>query len=487
MAESCLYDFSPIANSSPSPSSLADSFTRKLLLRGFSTKVNPSRQGRLPPNITYHPPPHFLSGHYQLIQGMIDAGILQSPSVPLRKCILNHYFLIRKPDGSLRLIFDGRRVNRCMHRPPPFSLHNISHITSDITHQDHSHASELDLTSAYYQIRVHPSFRRFLCISTSSHGILQFARLPMGMSWASFCLHKAVTSTIRTSPFPSATHTYADNIYPLGPSAPSTLHRLRAVQAHLEQHGWVFNTAKTRTPFTAGDVLGIHVDLTARTTQPTSSFRSTLRAAAARLLQHPTRGAAQRVLGSTIWAAQATPDFLRFTHHIVHAIRHADSPPSAPVPLSPALVHELRALSLHALTSPPTPIPEPLPPPQHVIYSDASSSTSAFSHVAPHALLSHVSHLSVPSLSPSTSYLQDIQHTVAFPADPALHITEQESVSLSAALSHADENKLPDTLFAVDSAALFFAVRKGRSNNPGLFSSACERAAERETDSCSVM
>ena len=189
------------------------------MLRGFSTKIDPSRQGRLPPDITYRPPSHLVSGHHNLIQGMINAGILESLSVPLRKCILNHYFLILKPDGSLRLIFDGRRVNRCMRRPPPFSLHNISHITSDFVDQGHSHASELDLTSAYYQSHVHPSFRRFLCISTPSHGMLQFARLPMGMSWASLCLHKAITSTLRTSPHPTSTHTYADNIYPLGPSA----------------------------------------------------------------------------------------------------------------------------------------------------------------------------------------------------------------------------------------------------------------------------
>ena len=45
-------------------------------------------------------------------------------------------------------------------------------------------------------------------------------------------------------------------------------------------------------------------------------------------------------------------------------------------------------------------------------------------------------------------------------------------MSLDESLAYADENVLPDTVFAVDSQALFGAVRKGRSNNPFLHSTA---------------
>ena len=135
----------------------------------------------MPPDIVFRPPPHLIDAHFALIEGLIHAGILEPPVVPLRRCILNHYFLLLKTNGVVRLIFNGMRVNRCLPRPPPFSMTNISHISSDIAQQEHTHASELDLFSAFYQIPVYPSFRRFLCIATPTHGVLQCTRLPMGM------------------------------------------------------------------------------------------------------------------------------------------------------------------------------------------------------------------------------------------------------------------------------------------------------------------
>jgi hypothetical protein len=405
---------------------------------------------------------------------MVNAGVLETPTTPLRKCILNKYFLIRKPSGVLRLIFSGKRVNRCMNTPPPFSMDTVSHITSNIARFNHTHASELDLTSAYYQISVAPSFRRFLCISTITHGILQFTRLPMGMSWAAFCLHKSLSSTIRTSPHPLTTHTYADNIYPMGPSLASTTTRLQATELHLRQHGWVLNADKRRAPFTVGDLLGIHINLNNHTTQPTTAFRTSLQNSTASILAQPTRHSAQCLLGSTVWAAQADPSFLHHTHHLVNGISRAHDARHAPISLTPPLVDELHALTHHAATSLPYSIPTPLPDPHNLIYSDASTTTGAFSHVNHSATNAHLNVLDIarahkPSLD---EYNRDINHTHSFPTNPSLHINNKEALALDAGLHYAADNALADTVFAIDSQALFGAVRKGRSNNPYLHASA---------------
>ena len=83
----------------------------------------------------------------------------------------------------------------------------------------------------------------------------------MGMSWAAFRLHKSLSSTIRTCPYPLTTHTYADNIYPMGPTYAATLTRLNAIESHLRQHAWVLNDKKRREPFRVGDLLGININL----------------------------------------------------------------------------------------------------------------------------------------------------------------------------------------------------------------------------------
>jgi hypothetical protein len=129
---------------------------------------------------------------------------------------------------------------------------------------------------------------------------------------------------------------------------------------------------------------------------------------------------------------------------------------------------------IHSRTSQPTSIPPPLSAPQHLIYSDASSSTAAFSHVAPRALHNHLAQLPTIRTAPLTQaeYRNDIQHTSSFLPDPSLHINSKEALALSSALQYARQQRVPDALFAVDSEALFGAVRKGRSNNPENHSAA---------------
>jgi hypothetical protein len=472
------YDFSSIAAHTPLPPHNADKFTRRVMAQGFSTRVRPRFQGKLPRDITYQPPPHISIAYDLLIDGLMAAGVLEKPTAPLRKCILNKHFAAPKPTGVLRLLFNGKRVNRCLNQPPPFTMDNVAHLTTNASNHNHTHASEADLRSAYFQLKVAPAFRRFLCISTRKHGVLQYARLPMGMSWASFCLHKCLHSTTRVGPHPTTTLVYADNVYPLGPTHAATADRLHAVVAHLEEHQWVLNRSKQREPFREGDILGIHVNFTTRTTQPTSSFRAGLQSLTTQLLARPDRLVAQRLLGSTIWAAQADPAFLRYTHHLVHSIVQAPLAKHAPIRITRALATEAQSLAQYAASSLPFPFPEPPPPPQHLIYTDASSTTAAFSHVHDHAAPAHLQRLDIirdhkPTVA---EYATEIHTTKSFEPDPTHHINVKEALALDSGMQHASSHQLADTVFAVDSQVLFGAVLKGRSNNPHLHDTATKFA-----------
>ena len=406
---------------------------------------------------------------------MIDSNILETPTAPLRKCIINKHYTRLKSSGILRLIWAGTRTNRCLRRPPPFAMHNVPRIIRDVVNYEHTHAGELDCEHSYYQIWIAKAFRRFLCISTCTHGVLQFTRPPMGMSWASFCLHKALTSAIAASPYPYTTPVYADNIYPLGSNYTTAAFRLDKVEQYLIENGWALNATKRREPFPAGDILGVHVDLLGRKTQPTAAHRTGLQRSAARMLRKPTRHHARQLLGDTIWAAQADPTYLQFTHHIVTHLRGVPEYKQAPVPTSPQLADELLSLAHHARTSPPAPMPNTAAPsPTHVIYTDASDALCAVTHVAEHAVADHVRRIrSYDPQKPSPEdYLRDVQNTIVFAAGESDHINESEAEALVAGLHYADENKLHDATFAVDSSALYYAVRKGRSNNPALHKAA---------------
>jgi hypothetical protein len=240
----------------------------------------------------------------------------------------------------------------------------------------------------------------------------------------------------------------------------------------------VLNSAKRREPFSEGEILGIHVDLTAKTTQPTVAFREGLEQLVEQVLARPTRHEAQRLLGSTIWAAQADPAFLRYTHHLVHSIAAAPDTKYVPIHVTRALTSEAHKLSHNALTSSPYPFPLPPPPPQHLIYTDASSTTAAFSHVHARVVTVHLQRLGVIRERKPTvaEYCADVQVTQSFEPDAMLHINAKESLALDAGIDHAAANRLADTVFAVDSSVLRGAVLKGRSSNPHLHATATKFA-----------
>jgi hypothetical protein len=73
------YDFSSIASQTPIAPPNADKFTRRVFKTGFSTRVRPQLQGKLPSDITFQPAPHQLVAYTLLINGLFNAGILEYP------------------------------------------------------------------------------------------------------------------------------------------------------------------------------------------------------------------------------------------------------------------------------------------------------------------------------------------------------------------------------------------------------------------------
>ncbi|KAK9744200.1 hypothetical protein QE152_g8022 [Popillia japonica] len=84
--------------------------------------------------------------------------------------------LVPKPDGSIRLCIDHRKVNSITTPDlyPLPRLEDLLHLTGKS-----AYLSTMDLRSGYYQVEAHPPDRdktAFIC----SNGIYCFRRLPFG-------------------------------------------------------------------------------------------------------------------------------------------------------------------------------------------------------------------------------------------------------------------------------------------------------------------
>jgi hypothetical protein len=347
-------------------------------------------------------------------------------------------------------------------------MKGIRSLTKDIATFDFDYLAELDLSSAYYQLPIAGHFRKYLCIDTI-YGLLQFTRMPMGFLWSAFALHKSLGAAL--GDIDNYSSPYADNVYTGGQDQADTLSNLDTIQGHLQSQHWTLNDTKRREPFSEGDILGAHFNLTNKTTEPTEKFREKIIHQADATLNNSNRKKVEQLLGLTAWASQATPSYLYYTHHLVKTLStNTDS-------LTEQATEEINDLKEYAYTSPPTPITA-LQTPAHIIYSDASDSHQAFSHIDAQYTPDHWdminSNINPGAAEDTDIYNDEVQYThISTNFDfEAKIIAEKEASALCSALTYSLNNELKDSAFAIDNQPLFYAVTKGRSNNHALHATA---------------
>lgn len=488
------HDFSEVKNYSLRVPPGADAFVRKTIKRGFTTFVDTTQQGPQSASYTYTPPPGEEVAYHDMVQAMVDATILQTPWVRRSRCIINkHRTRHKSAPGEpivLRMIFTGLRSNRCFRPPPPFTMHGIKQIVEETARRRFTVAGEEDLRHAFYQMLLNKAFRHYLCIETTTHGLLQFTRPPMGFSWASFALHKLLGATLAAIPphVVACPRPYADNVGAFGHDTAQTNRDLADIRATLHAYGWITNDAKSKPAFEAGEMLGVWFDFTQHTTEPLSKTLHEIDADIEAFYLDPTLPRLRRIAGLDIWAAQATPFYLTFTHFMVLAITAALAGGYVTIPRDPDLYAELHRLQHYLRTARPTSMARGnnTAAYQHVFYTDASDDYMAITQIRPEHTRYHASLIfGRPGARPKITYQEyqnEVLHTLVtddIPAEATI-IVEKEAHILTRGLDMADKENRADALFAVDNQPLFFAVIKGRSNNPKMHEAATVFARMRQ-------
>ena len=98
------------------------------------------------------------------------------------------HFWLRKP-GKLRLIFNGKKINAAVKKPPRFNMKSHSTI-KNLAARNLYHASD-DLKNMFFSIHLQQDCRKFFGFKTSL-GTYRYTRLPFGFSWSPFIAHVAI-------------------------------------------------------------------------------------------------------------------------------------------------------------------------------------------------------------------------------------------------------------------------------------------------------
>lgn len=98
------------------------------------------------------------------------------------KCICP-LFLVPRPDGKYRVIWDGRLLNERCKKPPTFHLRNVIDHLQWLLSPDIEYLISFDMKSWFVQLTPHKEIKRFFV--SKIHGKLYIIMgIPMGWTWA---------------------------------------------------------------------------------------------------------------------------------------------------------------------------------------------------------------------------------------------------------------------------------------------------------------
>ena len=211
--------------------------------------------------------------HISEIQKLLDLGVI-TPHHGRTNFMSPAFFIPKANSTELRFIVNFKHMTPLLPKPKfslPMFWPKLFRRFEQCTH-----AISIDLTKAFYQIKLHPSAQAMTCHKfTASSPVYKMTRLPMGLR-QSPALLQSVASAIQTrlrSLHPSLfIYTYLDDWFFAG--SPT---QLRAVVQTLHQLtseiSLQINWKKSHiTPSTSITYLGVLIDLTERTFQLTPAY-----------------------------------------------------------------------------------------------------------------------------------------------------------------------------------------------------------------------
>ena len=160
---------------------------------------------------------------------------------------------VQKPDGSLRVCGDYRRLN-CMTEDDHYPVRNISDFNSELAGK--TIFSKIDLLKGYHQIPVAPDDIRKTAVITP-FGLYEFPRTPFGLKTAGQSFQRLMDSILMDIPH---VFVYIDDVLVASSSPQEHLEDLTRLFTHLQENGLVINAKKCVFGQPSLDFLGYKVD-----------------------------------------------------------------------------------------------------------------------------------------------------------------------------------------------------------------------------------
>ena len=154
---------------------------------------------------------------------------------------LSPMHLVSKPDGSIRITIDYRKLNAVTVKDA-FPLPNIQHIFLQLTGA--RVFSKLDLSSGYYQIKMEPSSQQYTAFGCE-FGLFEFTVMSMGLTNACATFQRMV-HTIFLKEIGVFVIVYIDDILVFSKTIDEHLAHLSVVIGLLNKYGLKVKTSQVR-------------------------------------------------------------------------------------------------------------------------------------------------------------------------------------------------------------------------------------------------
>ncbi|KAI2642379.1 Retrovirus-related Pol polyprotein from transposon opus [Labeo rohita] len=158
---------------------------------------------------------------------LIDASEWVSPLV-----------VVRKRDGRIRLCVDLREPNKSVIMDC-YPIPNMEDLFTELAGA--SHYSQIDLSSAYHQLPLHPDSRNLTAFITHE-GLFRFTQVPFGLASAPLAFQKMMQTVLKEL---DGVKNYLDDIIVYGNSQEAHDKHLQAVRQRLDEVGLQINFDKS--------------------------------------------------------------------------------------------------------------------------------------------------------------------------------------------------------------------------------------------------
>ncbi|KAK7895754.1 hypothetical protein WMY93_021079 [Mugilogobius chulae] len=202
----------------------------------------------------------------------------------------------RKRKGGLRLCVDLREPNKSVVMDC-YPLPHMEDLFAELSGA--THYSQIDLSSAYHQLPLHPESRKLTAFITHD-GLFQFTRVPFGLASAPSAFQKMMETILKDLP---GVQNYLDDIVVYGASKEDHDQRLQAVLNRLSEAGLQINFGKSA--FAQTDITFLGHVISKDCLRPSSDHLSAIAKAPA----PQDMPALRSFLGLTSWFSKFIPNY----------------------------------------------------------------------------------------------------------------------------------------------------------------------------------